>query len=300
MPRIKDGPCSSGFAPLAIKGNKTLSGLSKEALSQEMKEALEHAACGSCVSWGIPFQIEEVVLLKEKEAPFSIELAPLNTEWLVFMHTSDIIPLEIDANKLSISSLGGEGQLGQPAANYIMVYEDGTEEKVEIKRRHQIGMFQKVKLDCSVQSVPHSKRYPRRAHHEQTAAEWARTQLRVDLGDYGKWINWLWAWENPYPEKRIREIRFEARNGLILVSAISQGKASSNPLRWQSRRKAILKLPEEVKFEPSLDEKGLLKQIQLDLGQVISAQERPLYSKEEWERTDNTLIRQRSPDEILS
>lgn len=76
----KDGPCSSNFGPLPIKGNSTFSNLSKAAISEEMKEALEHAPREFCVSWGIPFQIDKVVLIKEKEALFSIKLDSLRTE----------------------------------------------------------------------------------------------------------------------------------------------------------------------------------------------------------------------------
>lgn len=299
MPSVKDGPYSSNFRPLPIKGNNTFSSLSKAVISKEMKETLEHAPSEYCVSWGIPFQIDKVVLIKEKEASFSIKLNSLRTEWLVFMHTSDIRPLEIDTKKLSISSLRGKGRLGEHAANYIIVYDDDTEEKVEIKCRHQIAMFQREWGDNSVQAVAHCKPFPLRAHHEQTASGWGISQTRVKPGDNGKWINWLWAWENPFPEKPIIEIRLEAKNGAILISAISQGKASSNPLRWQTRHKAILKLAKGVEFEPSLDEKGLLKQIQLDLGQVISAQKRPLYPNKEWARTHNNKPPELSPDEVL-
>lgn len=299
MSSVKDDPYSSNFRPVRIKGNNTFSNLSKASISREMKEALEHALRKSCVSWGIPFQIDRVVLIGEKGPPFSIALNPLRTEWLVFMHTSDIRPLEIDTSKLSIPSLRGKGQLGEHAANYTIVYDDGTEEKVEIKRGQQIAMFQREWGDNSVQSVAHSKPFPLRAHHEQTASDWGRSQTRAKSGDDGKWINWLWAWENPFPEKQIVEIRLEAITGTILISAISQGRASSNPLRWQTRHKAILKLPEGVEFEPSLDEKGLLKQIQLDLGQVISAQKRVLYPNKGWAQTHNNEPPQLSPDEVV-
>lgn len=188
MPSVKDGPYSSNFRPLPIKGNNTFSSLSEAVISKEMKEALEHAPSEYCVSWGIPFQIDKVVLIKEKEAPFSIKLIPLKTEWLVFMHTSDTSPLEIDTNKLSISSLRGKGRLGEHAANYIIVYDDDTEEKVEIKCRHQVGMFQREWGDNSVQSVAHCKPFPLRAHHEQTASGWGISQTRVKPGDNGKWI----------------------------------------------------------------------------------------------------------------
>jgi len=299
MPRVKDGPYSSNFRPVTIKGNNTFSSLSKAPISKEMKEALEHAPGKSCVSWGIPFQIDKVALIEEKGHPFSITLDPLKTEWLVFMHTSDTRSLEIDTNKLSIPSLRGKGRLGEHAANYIIVYDDDTKEKVEIKRRHQVGMFQREWGENCLQSVAHSKPSPLRAHHEQTASIWGISQTRAKSGDSGKWVNWLWAWENPHPGKRIVGVRFEPISGDIVISAISQGKASSNPLRWQTRHKAILKLPKGIEFEPSLDEKGLLKQIQLDLGQVISAQKKPLYPNREWARTHNNKPPELSPDEVL-
>jgi hypothetical protein len=100
-------------------------------------------------------------------------------------------------------------------------------------------------------------------------------------------VNWLWAWENPHPEKAIVAFRFEPAYGLVILSAISAGDVSSTPLRWQPRRKACLRLPAGVTFLPDLDEDGLLQQIQLDLGQVISATLRPIYPQETWPETYN-------------
>ena len=299
MLSAKDGPSTTNFVPLTVKGNNTLSGLSKTNISKEMKNVLKHAPSKSCISWGIPFEINKVVLVEEKEAPVSIKLDGIETEWFVFMHTSDIRPLKTDTNKLSISSLRGEGQLGEHAANYIIIYDDGTEEKIAIKRRHQIGMFLRTWSANCFESVKHLKPYPRRPHHEQIATDWGPSQYRVNSTESGPWMNWLWAWKNPYPKKSIAGIRFEPMNGAILISAISAGKASSNPLRWQTRHKAILKLTKGSQFEPTLDEKGLLKQIELDMGQVISAQKRPIYPNKEWTKTYNNQTPEISPDEIL-
>jgi hypothetical protein len=117
--------------------------------------------------------------------------------------------------------------------------------------------------------------------------------------DGGPWVNWLWAWPNPHPERPIPGIRFEPRSGAVVVSAISAGNAASHPLRWQTRRKAVLTLPQGQAFKPETDERGLLQQIQLDLGQVISAARRPLYPNERWAATYNNQIAHRSANEIL-
>jgi hypothetical protein len=79
-------------------------------------------------------------------------------------------------------------------------------------------------------------------------------------------------------------LSFTPVSGTVIIAAFSAGRASSYPLRWQARRKAILRLEEP--FDPALDEEGLLAQFRLDLGQVISARPRPMYPDEDWERSD--------------
>jgi hypothetical protein len=193
----------------------------------------------------------------------------------------------------------GQGQLGEVAANYVICYADGTEISVPVRRRFQIGAFQRRWGENCFEAVAHHKPRPVRASHEQLSPYWGSTQTRVGDVDDGPWINWLWAWENPHPENAIRGIRFEPVSGSLIVSAISAGKANSLPLRWESRRKALLKLPEGESFDPQLSEEGLLTQIQLDLGQVISATPRPLYPGESWPQTYNNQQPETSGNEIL-
>jgi len=94
---IHDGPCSPHFTPLPLKGNANLSTLAGAGttampfgMTSEMSAALGHAPSGTCVSWGIPFEIGEVVILSDR--PVSIEISPTRARWLVFLHTSDLRP----------------------------------------------------------------------------------------------------------------------------------------------------------------------------------------------------------------
>jgi hypothetical protein len=94
-------------------------------------------------------------------------------------------------------------------------------------------------------------------------------------------------------------VRFEPVAGIVLVSAISAGAASSHPLRWRTRRKACLTLPEDEEFRPTLDEHGLLEQIQLDMGQVISATPRLRYPNDTWRDTYNNKTPSESGRDVL-
>jgi hypothetical protein len=280
--------------PLSFKGNASLSELAGAGVSEEMATALEHAPRGQGVGWGIPFQVEDVVMLKDQV--ISVELSPTSARWLVFMHTSDLRPIEPGPGGL-ISPMRGEGRLAEHAADYVVLYQDGTEVRVAIRRRHHLGPFQRRWGENCFEAVAHRKPHPIRASHEQTAAQWGRSQTRVAAADGSShdlhWVNWLWAWENPYPRETphgpIVGLRFEPVSGIVIVSGISAGDASSLPLRWRTRRKALLILPPGETFHPELDQRGLLQQVQLDLGQVISAAPRLDYVGENHPADKNHL-----------
>jgi hypothetical protein len=323
MRNVQDGPSSPLFAPLSLRGNVSLSELAGAGISQEMAAALEHAPAGSCTAWGIPFEIEDIIALKGEVV--TVEFGPTVAHWLVFMHTSDLRPVETGPSGF-MSPMRGQGQLAEHAVDYMVLYADDTEERLPIRRRHQIGAFQRRWGENCFEAVVHRKPHALRAPHEQLIAGWGRSQTRVALADgsHGKpWINWLWAWENPYPDKAIVGIRFEPVSGVVIVSAISAGNASSasidklpglpaktgkttpvgklrtTPLRWQMRHKAVLKLPEGERLRPELDDKGLLQQIQLDMGQIISATRRLIYPNDAWSDTYNNQIPEISEREVL-
>ena len=138
----------------------------------------------------------------------------------------------------------GEGRLAEHAADYVIRYADGSEARAAIRRRRQIGAYHRRWGENCFEAVAHHKPHPRRAGHEQVAASWGWSQTRVVPADDGPWVSWLWAWENPHPEKVIAGFRFEPVAGAVVILAISAGDVAEFPLRWQPRRKARLVLPE--------------------------------------------------------
>ena len=300
MPATCDGPSSPQFVPLAIRGNVRLAELAAAGVSKEMAEKTGHAPTGRCISWGLPFKIgSRVVLIKDQ--PVTVKLPPTKAQWLIFMHAADIKPLRKDRHGFVKPPMRGSGRLGEPVADYCFLYADGCEQRVTIRRRHQIGMFARGWGENCVGCVAHAKPRPRKDGATELNLNdcWGETQTRVDPADRLPWINWIWPWENPDPRKAIVGVRVEPTDGPMLISAISAGKASSLPVRWQSRQKAVLTLPRGQTLDPAHDDAGLLSQIQLDLGQVISATPRPVYPDSSWPRTYNNKLPQVSPREVL-
>jgi len=298
MPPLKDGPASPLFLPLPLRGNVSFSKLPDAGVSKEMARVIDNAPAGSCVAWGIPFKIGRPVVVKEK--PVSVRLAPVRARWLVFMHTSDIRPPKPDRDGF-ISPMRGHGQLGEHAADYVIVYADGTEVRMPIRRRHQIGAVARPWGENCFEAVGHHKPHPLKSLPGQSNPnqEWGRLQTRANSADGWPWQNWLWAWENPHPRKAVVGIRFEPVSGAVVVSAVSAGNVAAHPLRWRRRRKAVLALRRGEALDPNVDDQGLLAQIQLDLGQVISAASRPVYPNRTWSRTYNNRLPEISSREAL-
>ena len=298
MSTIHDGPSSPYFRPLPLKGNlhePGSGGLSGE-MSGALGAALNTAPNGGCVCWGIPFETGEPLILFAE--PVSIEITLTHARWLVFLHTSDLRPAQPGPGGI-LSPMHGEGLLAEHAADYVIRYADGSEARAEIRRRHQIGAFRRRWGENCFQAVAHHKPYPQRAGDEQAVPTWGWSQTRVAPADDGSWVNWLWAWENPYPENPITGFRFEPAVGAVVISAISVGDVAELPLRWRSRRKCCLALPEGETFRPDLDGDGLLGQIQLDLGQVISAAPRLVYLNDVWQSGYNNQLPECSTREIM-
>ena len=296
MPSFEDGPASPAFQPLALRGTIDIGSLTDADVSRQMASAASHAPSGPCVCWGIGFRIGKGVLLTDR--PVRRKIGPLKAQWLVFLHTSDLRLVEPNADGF-ISPMRGAGRLAEHAADYVMVYADGTEKRAAIRRRRRVGAFTRRWGENCVEAVAHRRPHPLKPPHEQLADGWGSRQTRASAGDGGPWINWLWAWENPHPEKAIVALRFEPVSGTVLVSGVSAGRASSQPLRWRTRRKAVLRLPAGTAFQPRLSDAGLLEQIRLDMGQVISATPRPIYPNDTWEATYNNRLPEVSSREVL-
>ena len=292
---IADGYASPLFEPVDMKGNSELSRLDTTSVSIKMAEYAKSAPTGKTVSWGIPFNIpEKVILLKDKV--FKMDFTPLSGKWIVFMHTADQKVLKRDTRGFYEKPFRGIGLLNEEIARYVIIYEDDKELRLSIRHRYHTGMFQQIWGENCIESVTHHKPGPIDLDQLMANNEWGRAQTLARSNDRGNWINWLWAWENPRPEKKVRSIRFEPLNTTpLLISAITFGNVKANPLRWEVRKKAIITLPKEYVSQTT----SLHAVIGIDLGQVISIIPRPVYPDKDWDQTYNNKVPEKSVNEVI-
>src|SRR4051794_24260522 len=82
MSRLIDGPSSACFQPVLLEGNLRWDAFSAESgFSERMVRAAEFAPSGDAVSWGLPFQIGDPLLVRD--APVAVTVSPLRAGWLV-------------------------------------------------------------------------------------------------------------------------------------------------------------------------------------------------------------------------
>ncbi len=289
MPRSVDGPVSPLFSPVAFKGNASLKSLARKGTSEVMRAHAQYATDGDCVCWGVPFSVEKAALAVDK--PVTLDFAPTKAPWLVFLHTAEMPVLEFNPHGV-VSPARGPGLLGEHAGDYVVRYADGTEARIPLRRRYEIGAFYRGWGEVCFGAVGHRKPHPVRWLNQQKTPDypdWGMTQCRTSFPDIGLWVNWLYAWENPHAGKPIVGLRIEPRTPLLLFG-VTAGKTTTTPLRWGARRKALLELPKNVAFTPTLDSVGSLDQVQIDLGHVISVLPHMDYENETWSSGYNNKI----------
>ena len=284
------------FEPVRIRSAHTLKWLARSDVSEEFRARLPQAPRGACVFRGIPFDAGRILALNDK--PGRVSLGGRKARWLVFLHTSDARPLDGNPEGF-ISPMRGEGRLGELACTYRVRFGDGSETAVPIRRRFQIGSFTKRWGENSFEAVAHLAPHPVRPPHEQLRPSWGSSQTRVDPGDTGDFLAWMYAWENPRPDAAMDSLFCEPSSGTVVLFGVTAGAVDSHPLRWEPRRKALLTLPTDQESSFRLDEAGLLEAVKLDLGQVISAIPQPLYPDAEWETGFNNQLPETSKNKVL-
>lgn len=294
----QDGPSSPLFVPVELSEGAPLNEALPSTASASMRARLNDAPAGACVCWGVPFDASRSVVVTDHAV--TLDWAATRAPWVVVMHTTDIAPLPANADGL-YDRRPGPGRLGERAAEYLFVYADGQEERIPILRQRQVGMFERGWGQCCFEAVAHRKphMWDTLTDHPREGIDWGASQTRSAMPDLGPWTSWLWAWANPRPDVPLVGLRIEPGAAMLVLSAVTFGSCRSHPLRWERRRKAVLRLAEGEEMHLRLDARGVSRHLALDLGQVISAAPRTVYPNDAWGDTYNNAPPEVSASEML-
>jgi len=302
---------SPHFTPIPLDDiyNRFMDQLSGQDCTQEIVEQRQHLLRGSQTLWGIPFELgndgavqHNVVHIRDDVVKLSFP-QPLHSSHLVFLHAADKKPVELRADGLFVKPVKGQPQLGETVCEYILEYADGMTHKVPVRRRFQINDFFVNWGEGGFECVPHLKPNAIRTNSENAVRGngfsspqgfWGSEMWGVSLsrgtapGAGSALQHWLYALENPYPEKELASLRIVPGEGTVFLFAISAGLVQSNPLRWESRKKLKLTLPDSYAYRPNNFRD--FAELHLDMGQIISVLPAIKYDHFNWEGGYNNQL----------
>ena len=300
MPTIIDSKPSPEFTAISLSGiyNRNGTSFSADELSDEKLAGKDLSLTGENVVRGVPFHLGEaagnnILFLRGDEATLNFD-EPIKCRHLVFIHTAVGKWDEPDEDGITRPSRG-RIILGDKVADYKLLYEDGSEKSVAIRRRFAIGEMSKAWGDECFEAVPLAKPIAVPTITERMSAgdppdgDFGYSQTRVGTDRIGNQVpaNYhVYAMENQKPDQAITGIRFIPVDGTLLIAGLTVTSLEENPLRWGRRRKALITLPAGVDMGRP-DRRGCYPGLGIDLGQIISVTPRLDYDNANWKASYN-------------
>ena len=284
------------FTPIKLTGYNmrskelTLSQCSEHTFRN--KNDFDNFLTGQKAFWGIPFDLgadngNNLIYLDSGEA--DISFTRTSARYLIFIHASET-PHPVAESDGIYKNFKGVPSVSETICEYIIFYSDGSKVSVPIRSRMEIndmriewgmGAFLAVphKRETAIPTVTddiYAGRTPNR--------DWGTSQYRnFSAGDGESLQKWLYAWENPYPDKAVSSITVKHHSGLLFLMGITAGNISEHPLRYGRRRKLAF----SIETENENWSENPLDLADIDLGHIISVIPRPFYNNQNWEKGYN-------------
>lgn len=300
MPTITDSKPSPEFTPINLAGfyNRNGASFTEDELSNERLAGRDLALTGENVIRGIPFNLGDanannIAFLGDEQATLTFEES-VKCRYLIFIHTAVGKYNPPDEDGITRPSRG-RIILGDKVADYELLYEDGSEVSVPIRRRFAIGEMNKAWGDECFEAVPLMKPIALPTITERMSAgdppdgAFGHSQTRVGGDPDGHQIPinyWIYALENENPDKPIAGIKFAPTDGSALILGLTSTNLEENPLRWGRRKKALITLPAGVDMGHP-DRHGRYPGLGIDLGQIISVTQQLDYDNANWRDSYN-------------
>ena len=267
------------FTPIHIKGrNLSPEGVGGCGCLENTRAHADRLPLGGQTFQGIPFDCGESFIYVN-EGSLNLNFEPVSANFLVFLHSSET-PAAAPGEDGVIKNFRGDPQLMETICEYVIRYADGTSGQVPIRTRMEINDMRIGWGQGAFLAIPHirGESYPTATDdiHAGRKPEraWGESQNRVSSDGAWPLEQWLYAFENPHPEKLICGLDIAKKNGNVFLFGVTAAEVAAHPLRYGRRQKALLTL----KGDP----KDLFSLVDIDLGHIISVTPQPLYDDGSW------------------
>src|SRR5712692_4909157 len=294
----KDQTVSDKFVPVDITRHFTATPADfgprdrAKGLSRETRESgLISMPRGKHVFRGIPFLLGPEETTKKCWIALSSQTASWSTRGLE-------IPLGQKAGFLCLAQFcdwdpnerpaPGEDLLekvGQVLAEAVLVYGDGSEQRLPIRRRFEVSSPSIDWGHLCFQAVPHRSDVPTKLNDPLRDAQmWGDLQCGVWESDYSidpaltsSETLWLCALKNPSPDRTLKSLRVESRDAdPLVICGLTLFQGRENPLRYERLSLYRITVP-----EANAADAGRWK-VSVDLGVVARTSVSPAFEPEAW------------------
>ncbi|MDA1256631.1 MAG: CehA/McbA family metallohydrolase [Chloroflexi bacterium] len=256
-------------------------------------EAIATLPGGENRFWGIPFSGRDanapsIIVVGADGGSTPVEIAidgagDADVPYVVIQHVCDGRALDDDGHLRDPYPL----QAGRPPvalnpgellAEYTLIYADGSEHTVPIRRQFEINNPRNRSQST----------YAAKEHLEPVALDfrgpsprnlWGRMQLNVNVGalesltsGQGVWL--IYALANPHPDRRLKWLRVSPTGrASIGIGAITLFHGDNHPLRHSKLESVVVDLPDGDPADPEVD---------IDLGTVARSYAVPAFDADAW------------------
>lgn len=291
-----DSPCSDHFSTIRLDDfynidKKELQG--RIGVAKSLEERYDKTLCRS-----IPFQLgfkgEKNVVLLDQTKVF-IPTENITFQYLLFLHQA-----EDNKKEYAEEYMGDSNKMGGQVSSYLIHYDDGEVYEQNIRRRFEIQQSRVHFGASAFCAVPSNEDKVLNSSLENTVLrkiheDCSGTLETRAISGRASGIAWIYALENPYPEKKVVGIELIPKKEKSILYGISYTELIENPTVSYPREKFLLTLPEGIPFNII----GEAENLSVDLGTIISARQQYKYEHDQWtsdqidcqpERCENACI----------
>lgn len=250
----------------------------------EIAPAIQSLPGGTQTFWGVPFELGPAesdipcwLLLGWEQPgrfanhPYSIPLSG-TASFVVITHFCNASP---DPDRPDVG-VGFAIRPGEHLADYVLCYEDGSEHRQPIRRRFEINAPTISWGQLAFAARPHQADAPLDFRGPAERNQWGEFQTSVSQGAYATPCRyWVYALENPRPEKGLKALRIAPTGAdRLAIAGLTLYHGREHPLRH--RRLETLR----VRLEEAVDPEQV--ETTIDLGIIARQYAVPAFAPEEW------------------
>lgn len=246
----------------------------------QIGEALKALPDGHQTFWGVPFELGPAegncwVVLDRSAVGTTIQLSG-KASYVLFAHFCDESHDPEGQAHPADYKVGDVTRPGEHLADYVLVYADGSEHCQPIRRRFEVGEAMVAWGQWAFAARSHVEHEPRDWRGPYPAGQWGAYQTGIGQDPAsGPLLYWIYALENPHPDRELVALRLEPTGtARLAVAGITLYHGQKHPLRHRRLESLRISLPEPTSPD------GL--ETAVDLGIIAHRYAVPAFDPERW------------------